>query len=247
MRREQETRKRLTPFRGWAFLFLLSFLALLALPGMLWAEEAAIIAASRGKVEISRGESPWGAAVPGAILHWGDRIRAGKGGRATIVLVDERSVDIHEHTLLVLNKKDFTTKKGLGKIISGLFGLVKNKFTDTKYTNAALGEVGAVRGEAEEEELEDYPLSAKEEEELTAKREALEESKAFSEPTAGDYLLLGMLLEDYEQYRSAEKAYRSSMKQDELTAATAASFLIDLYVKNDLLAKAKNLQTQFTK
>jgi len=227
----------------WGLLF---SLFLFALPGTLWAEEAAIIAASRGKVEVSRGESPWGAAVPGAILHWGDSIRAGKDGRATIVLADERSVDIHEHTLLVLNKKDLTTKKGLGKFISGLFSLVKNKFADTKYTNAALGEVGAVRGEAEEEELEDYPLSAKEEEELTAKREALQATQASSGATAEGNLLLGMLLEDYEQYRSAEKAYSRSMELDERIAGTAASFLIDLYVKNDLLAKAKNLQDQLT-
>lgn len=246
MRREQKTQKTIHPEyhrAGWVFFIL--FL-LLTLPAALWGEEAAIIAASRGTVEISRGETSWEPAAPGLILHWGDRIRAGRGGRATIVLADERSVDIHEQTLLVLNKKDFTKKKGLGKIISGLFGLVKNKFADTKYTNAALGEVGAVRGEAEEEELEDYPLSAGEEEELTAKREALKESQASSGPKAGYYLLLGMLLEDYEQYRGAEKAYVTSMELDELTAATAASFLIDLYVKNDLFAKAKGLQTKYT-
>lgn len=236
-------KNRKTPRKKLLF-WSLTALLFYALVFPLYSEDAAIVTYSEGSVEFASETEDWRPAAAGTLLEWGDRVRAGRGGKAVIILADERSVDIHEQSTLVLDKKELSSSKGIGKIIGGLFQLVKNKFSDTKYTNAALGEVGIVRGEPSKEELKDYPLSADAERELNDKKEALfaspdEEKDARN---LSRQLLFGILLEEYQQYRAAEDTYEGILESEEPAGTTAAALLIDLYVKNDMLGKAQKIQ-----
>lgn len=216
--------------------------------------EAAVLVSVTGTVQVAAGgennESAaagdssgleWTPAASGMLLQRGEAVRAGEDGSAVLLFSHGRKLVLHPNTIVTISN-DEEQGGGLKRILAKLFGSIKDKFADSEYTNAALGEVGAIRGEEDVAFLKDYPLSGVETKEMDEKKAAVVLS-GDGGPT--DYILLGILFEAYEQYYSAESAYNQGLRMAGFGAETADTrrlineLLIDLYVKNELYRQAQ--------
>ena len=219
--------------------------------------EAVVLVSVNGTVEAAAGggnkdggksgggpDLEWSPASSGMLLQWGDMVRAGEAGSAVLLFSDGRKLTLHPNTMVTVSE-DEGQGGGLKRILAKLFSSIRNKFADSEYTNAALGEVGAIRGEDDIASLKDFPLSAAETNEMDEKKAAVVLT-GDGGPT--DYILLGILFEEYGQYYSAESAYKQGLRMTGFAAESAETrqlikeLLIDLYVKNELYRQAREMR-----
>jgi hypothetical protein len=206
------------------------------------------VAAGGGKKDGGKsGDGPgleWGPVSSGTVLEWGNTVRAGENGSAVLLFSDGRKLTLHSNTMITVSE-DEEQGGGLKRILAKLFSSIKNKFADSEYTSAALGEVGVIRGEEDNASLKDFPLSAAETNEMDEKKAAVVLT-GDGGPT--DYILLGILFEEYGQYYSAESAYKQGLRMTGFAAESAETrqlikeLLIDLYVKNELYRQAREMR-----
>jgi hypothetical protein len=226
--------------------FLFFCIPILFVPAQDESAEAAVLVSVTGTVAVA-GDGPaleWSPASSGTLLQRGEAVRTGEDGSAVLLFSDGRKMTLHPNTMITVSK-DEEQGGGLKRILAKLFASIRDKFADSEYTNAALGEVGAIRGEEDVASLKDYPLSGVETKEMDEKKAAVVLS-GDGGPT--DYIFLGILFEEYDQNYSAESAYMEGLRmagfgaETEETSRLIKELLIDLYVKNELYRQAQKMR-----
>ncbi len=126
--------------------------ALVALAGTGWAQDAGTIAALTGTVEIGR-DGTWTAAAVGAAVRVGDTLRTGQPGRTQVVFRDDSVLNLADDTELVVNEQVFEPDQGVFRSLihlarGKLKTLVGESYSQPKatYQIETLTAVAGVRG-----------------------------------------------------------------------------------------------------
>ncbi len=173
-------------------------------------------------------------AMVGQTLHPGDTIITGPNSHVILLLADGNRIDLYSNSKMKISKKLDGKRDNLPGFV---WKMVHRKIADSEYTGAQAGRAGALRGPADEPELKNRTLSKRETNLLgdVMKRVDLEKiSRETKEMTRA------IVLEEYEQYQSAEKIYLQLIEKSP-QQSVYYDMLVDLYIKNDLYNHAKRL------
>ena len=210
----------------------LMILAVTALPVF---SQAGYVLSVDGNVWIENSSGNTEAAA-GSVLEPGDMVITGSNSRAEVLLQNDESISIEPNSRFSLDEEK---KEGFfKKVFKGLYNIIAGKFSDKEYSNAAVGTVGAIRGQ-EDAVLINFDLNQLEQEEFDELMTAIhpDPDKPYTE---SEIILLGPMLESFFQYAKAEKLYQEGIEAYP-DSRLIYELLIDLYMNNESYKNASEI------
>jgi tetratricopeptide (TPR) repeat protein len=196
----------------------------------------------KNQAEVERSEDGgWVAAEVGMDIRLGDRLRTGDDSRVVLLLANGTTMNIHENSAVSFSEDmggGSASSPGFGTFLHGMWQAIADKFIDTEYADVASGRIGAIRGTPEDEEVLDALLTGDDKTELQRQVDILNQQMG---DEGSRMLLMGILYEKYEQYASAEAAYKRAIEispKEEILY----DMLVDLYLEAGALARMKEVR-----